>query len=123
MKKLATSLLLAFFVFAPTGVYAFDLFPNEVCSDATNSAVCEDGNTTSDNPVAELIGDIARIIAIFVGVVAVIAIVIGGFWYVTAGGDSGRMAKARSTILYALVGAVVTALAATIIIFFTNRLL
>lgn len=124
MRKFLASLLLLTTLAVPSGAYAFDLFPKDVCGNAPDSAVCKDAkNNATENPVAKIIGSAARIIAIFVGVVAVIAIILGGFWYITSGGDSGKITKARTTILYALVGVVVTTLASAIVIFFTDRLL
>ena len=51
------------------------------------------------------------------GLVAVIYVVIGGIGYVTANGDASKLAKAKNTILYALIGLVVTALAFAIVNF------
>lgn len=48
------------------------------------------------------------------GIVAVIAIILGGVRYVTANGDSGQLQAAKNTILYAVVGLVVIIMAAAI---------
>ena len=45
------------------------------------------------------------------GVVAVVAIILAGFKYATAAGDSAAIAKAKNTILYAVIGLVVIILA------------
>ena len=48
------------------------------------------------------------------GVVAVIAIIVGGFWYVTANGSQDRIKSGKNMILYACVGLVVIIMAAAI---------
>ncbi len=47
-------------------------------------------------------------IAYFIaGIIAVIAIILAGFSYVTSQGDAGRVTKAKNTILYAVIGIVI----------------
>jgi len=41
------------------------------------------------------------------GAVAVIAIILAGFYFVTAGGDQTKITKAKNTILYAVIGLVI----------------
>lgn len=61
--------------------------------------------------------DITNIILYIMGAVAVIMIIIGGFRYVTAGGDSGSVTAAKNTILYAVIGLIVALLAYAIVNF------
>ena len=51
------------------------------------------------------------------GLVAVVYIVIGGITYMTSNGDANKIAKAKTTILYALIGLVIAALAFAIVNF------
>jgi len=55
------------------------------------------------------------------GIVAVIVIILAGFKYVTAAGDSAAIAKAKNTILYAVVGLVVIILAFAVTWFVIGR--
>jgi len=55
------------------------------------------------------------------GIVAVLVIVLAGFRYVTAAGDSAAIAKAKNTILYAVVGLVVIILAFAVTWFVIGR--
>ena len=48
-------------------------------------------------------------------------IIIGGLRYITSGGDSGNVTGAKNTILYAVVGLIVVALAQVIVRFVVNR--
>lgn len=60
-------------------------------------------------------GDLATVILIILtsaaGVISVIFIIIAGIKFVTASGDEKKLQSAASTITYAIIGIVVTALA------------
>lgn len=45
------------------------------------------------------------------GIVAVVVIIYGGVQYMTSSGDSGKVKKAKDTILYGVIGLVICALA------------
>lgn len=51
------------------------------------------------------------------GIIAVVMIIIGGYQYVTSAGDPSSATKARKTILYAIVGLVVSLSSFTILQF------
>jgi hypothetical protein len=83
-----------------------------------------DTNCDQGDPEGTVNGIIATVINIFsvvVGVVSVIMIIIGGLKYITSGGDSGNVSGAKNTILYAIVGLVVVALAQIIVRFVLTR--
>lgn len=54
------------------------------------------------------------------GLVAAIFLVIGGISYLTSAGDANKLQKAKTTILYALIGLVIVALAEIITAFVSN---
>ena len=56
-----------------------------------------------------------------VGIIAVVMIIIGGVRYITSNGDSGNVNNAKNTILYAIIGLVVVALAQIIVRFVLAR--
>ena len=57
----------------------------------------------------------------FAVVTAVMMIIVGGFRYITSGGASDSVSSAKNTIIYAIVGLVVVALAQFIVQFVLNR--
>ena len=57
--------------------------------------------------VTTLITNIIRILLILAGVVALIYLIIGGYQYVTAGGNAEQATAARTTILNAIIGLVI----------------
>lgn len=79
------------------------------------------GGKTPNQRINEIITTIINIFSLVVGVVAVIMIIIGGFRYITSGGDSGNVSAAKNTILYAIIGLVVVALAQFIVRFVLAR--
>jgi hypothetical protein len=52
-----------------------------------------------------------------VGAISVIMVVIGGLRYVISGGNSGNVTAAKNTILYAIVGLIISIMAYAIINF------
>jgi cytochrome bd-type quinol oxidase subunit 2 len=74
----------------------------------------------SDN-VNNIITDIINIFSIVVGIISVIMIIYGGFRYVTSGGDSGNVSSAKNTIIYAIIGLVIVALAQFIVQFVLDK--
>ncbi len=67
--------------------------------------------------ITKFITLVVNIISIIVGFVAVVMIIWGGMKYVTSGGESGKITSAKNTIMYALIGLVVVALAQFIVRF------
>lgn len=75
-------------------------------------------------PSTKLENTIKTIINVFAAIVAsvsVIMIIIGGFKYVTSGGDSNQATSARNTILYAIVGLIIVAFAQIIVRFVLQK--
>lgn len=85
---------------------------------------CSDpgAEAAAQNQINTTVGTVINILSIIVGVAAVIMIIIGGFRYVTSGGDSASVNGAKNTILYAIIGLVVVALAQFIVRFVLGRL-
>ena len=75
---------------------------------------------------SELIGDngvfgrITNVILLIVGIVSVIMLIYGGLRYILSGGDSKKVTDAKNTILYAIIGLIVVALAEIITAFVSN---
>jgi len=87
-------------------------------SNGTNNCNNTSGGDTS---ISHLIKTIVNIVSIIVGAVAVLMIIVGGFRYVTSGGSAEGTKAARQTIVYAIIGLVVVALAQIIVHFVLNN--
>ena len=73
----------------------------------------------ADTPRLQIIANIAFLA---VGVLSVIFVIIGGYQYILSSGDPQQTARAKETILYAIIGLVIAVSAATIVNFVIVRL-
>lgn len=62
-----------------------------------------------------------NVLTIIVGIIAVIMIIVGGLRYVTSGGDANKVSAAKNTLLYAIIGLVIVALAQVIVNFVLDK--
>lgn len=80
----------------------------------------------ADGMPAELIGDngvfsrLTNTILLVVGLISVIMLVYGGLRYILSGGDSKKVTDAKNTILYAIIGLIISLLAFAIVNFVLN---
>lgn len=128
IKKFLTSMAVFGMVFAPVAtpavVYAQDI-QEGLCAGANLDAATAQDCTVDAADANETINNILRtvinIFSLVVGIVAVIMIIVGGLKYITSGGDSGNVTGAKNTILYAVIGLVVVALAQFIVRFVLSK--
>ena len=90
-------------------------------SDASGGTVDCSSTDVDNNSIGVIAHNIVNIFSIIVGAVSVIMIIYGGFRYVISGGDSGRVGNAKNTLIYAIVGLVIVALAQLIVHFVLNQ--
>jgi len=118
-------------VLTPSAVFAAPGIFDDACgsnSTTGSSAVCIEknkGQSQQDNSFFGKNGaltKIAKLVALGVGVVSTIMVMVGGFKYATASGDPSNVKSAKDTILYALIGLVIAALAGSIIQFVIVKL-
>lgn len=55
-----------------------------------------------------IVGSIANVLIFLVGAASVIMIIVAGLSYVVSGGNSDQVVKAKNTILYAVIGIIVS---------------
>ena len=93
--------------------------------------VCGGGNTTAiycrnkdeaQNKVNSTVAGIVNLLLMALGIISIIMIVVGGILFALANGDSSRVAKARNTVIYAVVGLVVALFAGALVNFIFNRI-
>lgn len=115
MKKLKqiiiAGVLFAFgtFALAPVAsVYAATSPTDDACA----AIDCDDPNGLD---ISGVVKTIIQILSIVIGIAAVIMIMISGFKYITAGGDSAKITSAKNTIVYAIVGLIIVVLAQFIV--------
>lgn len=131
VKRIILSLVATLSLAAPLAVPAFasaattDVPGNLKCGANLSFAGAESGTCTDDDTsgtqVDNIVANVINIISLVVGVVAVIMIIVGGLRYITSGGESGSVTGAKNTIMYAIVGLIVVALAQLIVRFVVKK--
>jgi len=87
----------------------------DVCSAQTSSGVCQAADTFGIKPVGDDIGlgskdlrktatGIINVALSLLGIVAVVVILIGGFQWMTAGGNEEKVTEARKRIFQGIIG-------------------
>lgn len=97
-------------------VFALILAPVSVSAAGLNkpAGLCTGGNGLNCTDNLSINGIIIKVINWILAIVLavdVLMIIIGGFLYVTAGGDDGRAKKGRATVLNAIIGLVIIIMA------------
>ena len=81
-----------------------------------------------DDMPSELVGpngvftQITNTILYIVGIISVIMLIWGGLRYILSGGDSKKVTDAKNTILYAIIGLIISILAFAIVNFVLNAI-
>lgn len=101
----------------PTPVYAFDL----TIGAGASSARGIDQATTLFGATG-IFTTLTNVMLFGVGAISVIMVVIGGLRYVISGGSSTNITAAKNTILYAVIGLIISILAYALINFVIGSL-
>ena len=111
-----------------TSVYAVDQIGSCLSQgsnlDADLNGGCNPGDPSEGTEkIQSIVTLIVNIFSVIVGIVAVIMIIYGGFKYITSGGDSGNITSAKNTIIYAIIGLVIVALAQFLVQFVLDKVI
>jgi hypothetical protein len=124
MKKIRTlllSLIISPLLLAgPLTVVAASPVAADAVSDACSGIGLAGGSCKSDEGakgINKLLTAVLQILTVVAGVAAVIMIILAGFRYITSGGDTAKVVAAKSSLVYAIVGLFVVALAQIIVHF------
>lgn len=124
MSRFKKTLLILAGILTLSGISALQFAPlasAQTSTDAAKQSSClglggtydtSTGKCSTDSPsLNNIIARVINILSTIIGIVAVIMIMVGGFKYITANGDSGNISSAKTTIVYAIVGLVIVAFA------------
>ncbi len=118
----AAALILGLGMLAPVTALA-STPKQDVCNTLTNNSSSDCSQTPAGSvSIGSLIKTVINLMSWAVGVVAVVMIIVGGFKYVTAAGDSNKLTSARNTLTYAIIGLVVVAFSQIFVQFVLNKL-
>jgi len=124
--KLAFATLLSSVVILVPSVAMAENVAGNLCNGVNLTDVTDAGGTNACKPttghgVQDIATDIINIFSWVVGIISVIMIIYGGFRYITSGGNDAGVKAAKNTILYAVVGLIIVALAQIIVKFVINK--
>src|SRR5579884_2849269 len=136
MKKRISNFVSAIFIMAFLGMgvaipaYAQDAqqqINNGLCAGSNlqfteNPGQCNVASNDATSKIDNMVHTVVNLLSAVVGIVAVIMIIVGGFRYITSGGNDTSVTAAKNTILYAIIGLVVVALAQIIVRFTLSKL-
>lgn len=83
----------------------------------TQTAQCNMPLDKTENNLMPTVQNIINVVIGVIGVIAVAVVIIGGIYYVISQGEAAKIAKAKNTILYGIVGLIVALLAYAIVNF------
>lgn len=121
--SIATSLLGFVVIAAPVSAAQTGGAAQVAAIDSSKNAICKgaglagSGCGSSGGGLNRVVRGVLTILSVIAGVAAVIMVIISGFKYITSGGDAGKVGSAKTTLVYAIVGLVIVALAQVLVQF------
>jgi hypothetical protein len=130
MKRLLISLILVISAvapatfLAPAPAYASAFGSSDAKKQACSGISGKESAGECEAPgrsLSDIVASVLNFLSAIIGIVAVVMVMVGGFKYITASGDSSKASGARSTIIYALIGLLIVAFAQFITQFVLDR--
>jgi hypothetical protein len=118
---LAATMLLSGLAVPILGATVSAVTPGEAACESANKAADSKQNCGKTDPnqvsngVAKIGKSIVNVFSAIIGVTAVIFLLYGGFRYITSGGSTEKVGDAKKTIIFAIIGLIVVALAQVIV--------
>lgn len=121
-KKLVAiaGILLLAFTFSPAFAGAIDCDHPATPKEAVQCGANGGGGASPGQQPQDLndtVHAILTILSIVVGIAAIFMVVFAGLKYITSGGEAEKVKSAKGTLIYAIIGLVIVALAQTIVHF------
>lgn len=125
MKKVVLSAIAAvLMVLGLSGVATMSpAYADTPCADGTTSSTglagCSEwnGSNLKKDDLMNTLQVVINVVIGVIGFIAVVMMIMGGISFATSQGDSSKVAKARNTILYGVIGLIVALLAYAIVNF------
>ena len=129
IKRFKSLLIVAASVFALTApafvpaVASAQSVQSNLCAGASASlsSGTDCSGSSATGHLNNIIKFVINIFSLIVGIVSVIMIIVGGLKYITSGGEASNISGAKNTIIYAIVGLVIVALAQFIVHFVLGK--
>ena len=98
---------------APNSVQAANVCNGNAPASVKKAAGCSGNKNELQKNITNILNGVIGV----AGIVAAVFVVVGGIQYMTSTGDASKVEKAKKTILYALIGLIICALAFAIVNF------
>lgn len=114
-------------IFGIIAILSFSFVSNVAFADSDVKSQIKQGITDAGGKdddgkeFTDWIADMTKYILFFVGVLAVLVIIYSGVLFILAAGNPQTIAKARSSLIYAVVGLIITILAYAIVNFVVSN--
>lgn len=95
------------FVVQPQTAFAATTSKEAACQAINGTAGCTKDNADLTNILKLVI----NVMSVIIGFIAVVMIIVAGFKYVTSSGDSNKLTAAKNSLVYAIIGLIIVALA------------
>lgn len=95
---------------------------NKASSEGVNMLGRHSGEVGTTTALTGEVTNIINVVIGIVGLIAVVMIIVGGVQYTLSAGDSGKVKKAKDTILYGIIGLIIALLAFAIVNFVIGSL-
>ena len=119
LLALLVALPLAMSTTSATFALSNDAAKNQICGGLNGAGTGCGGD--SGSMVQKAVRVAINILSVVAGVAAVIMIIVAGLKYITSGGDPSQVGSAKNTLIYAVVGIVVVAIAQSIVAFVLDK--
>jgi hypothetical protein len=119
LKSLYFKLFVAILTFAPLAVSAVSNVETGL-NQSRLRGIFGTGGFSGSQTASELIYNAIRIFLTFAGAIAVLFIVIGGFWYITSAGNEEQAEKGKNTLLNAIWGILIIVLSYALVTVVVN---
>jgi heme/copper-type cytochrome/quinol oxidase subunit 2 len=117
ISKYFVAFFVMVFLIAPAFAFVAQAQPNIGLDDANATLNLQD--PAVDDP-AEMVANIVAYLMTFLGLIAIIVILLGGFKWMTAAGNEDKVAEAKKTIIAGCIGLIIILAAYAIVTFVIN---
>jgi len=104
---------------SPSHAFAISGPANEACTGVglVSGGGCGDNGTQ----VSNTLGTMINVFSAIIGFIAVIMIIVAGLQFMTANGNTQNITKARTSLMYAIIGLIIVVLAQALVHFVINQ--
>ncbi|MCA9346703.1 hypothetical protein KC960_04390 [Candidatus Saccharibacteria bacterium] len=120
-----------FGILLSVGIFILPVTVNASPFDSARDTACQglefsDGDSTTcdtsdGTKINSTVATAINLISLVVGFVSVIMVIVGGLKYTTSHGDSSGISSAKDTILYAIIGLIIVAMAQLMVRFVLSK--